>query len=63
MKFYSFDPAALKVRVDRDASKTRTLPDGTVEDIIGVVVGDTMIIHPDRLEGLEAATVKKSKEE
>lgn len=63
MKFFHWNPLALEVHVDRDAPVTRKLPDGTVEDVIGFVIGNRLVIHPDRLEELEAATVKKSKEE
>lgn len=52
-RIYSFDPAKLKIRVDRDAPMTRRLPDGTEEDIIGVVFEDTLVVHPDRLEELD----------
>lgn len=63
MKFYSFDPAALKVKIDPAAPKTRTLPDGTAEQIVGFVVGDTLIVHPDRVEELEAMTRKRQAED
>lgn len=47
--------------LDRWIPLTRTLPDGTLEDVLGWLVNGVLHVHPDREASIEAVAADRPK--